>query len=54
MLRRGHQGPAVAEWQAVLVRLGHAVAVDGAFGPATETATTAAPSGDGTLTTQQS
>ena len=40
LLRRGDSGAAVATWQWRLVQvLGRALAVDEAFGPATETAT---------------
>ncbi len=38
LLRRGARGEAVAELQRALVAVGHALAVDGAFGPLTDAA----------------
>jgi peptidoglycan hydrolase-like protein with peptidoglycan-binding domain len=41
VLRRGTTGPQVAGWQRILAGAGHRIAVDGSFGPDTETATRA-------------
>jgi peptidoglycan hydrolase-like protein with peptidoglycan-binding domain len=47
LLRRGMRGPEVEALQADLVRVGHALAVDGIFGPATQAAVVAFQRGAG-------